>query len=117
MQLTDTEKFHLSGEAGQGIQKYMQVIVNRAKAFGALNEILNIVELAKRADYGIVISRRSGEREDTSIADLAVALNSPKVKFGSFARTESMAKYNWLLRLKHALAKSNEPPYEISKVV
>ncbi|MFA0628315.1 phosphopyruvate hydratase [Vibrio sp. 10N.222.49.A3] len=92
-------------------------ILVKPNQIGTLSEILNIVESAKKADYGIVISRRSGETEDTSISDLAVALNCPKVKFGSFARTESMAKYNQLLRLKHAIAKSNELPYEISKVV
>ncbi|MCG9552915.1 phosphopyruvate hydratase [Vibrio sp. Isolate31] len=79
-------------------------ILVKPNQIGTLSETIQIVDSANQAGYGIVISRRSGETEDTSIADLAVALGCPKVKFGSLARTESMAKYNQLLRLKDAIA-------------
>ncbi|HGZ7372209.1 TPA: phosphopyruvate hydratase [Vibrio parahaemolyticus] len=79
-------------------------ILVKPNQIGTLSETIQIVDSANQAGYGIVISRRSGETEDSSIADLAVALGCPKVKFGSLARTESMAKYNQLLRLKDAIA-------------
>lgn len=91
-------------------------ILIKPNQIGTLSETLNIIESAKKAGYGIIISRRSGETEDTSIADLAVAVNCSKVKFGSFARTESMAKYNQLLRLKEAITISNGLTYGSPKV-
>ncbi|MCP1107165.1 hypothetical protein M6G53_17470 [Serratia nevei] len=89
----------------QGVAMRMaNSILVKPNQVGTLSETMNLVASAKAAGYGIVFSRRSGETEDTSIADLAVALNGTKVKFGSLARTEAMAKYNQLLRLQDAIA-------------
>ncbi|ECG6808056.1 TPA: phosphopyruvate hydratase [Salmonella enterica subsp. enterica serovar Muenchen] len=89
----------------QGIDmKMANSILVKPNQIGTLSETISLVASAKEAGYGIVFSRRSGETEDTSIADLAVALNGTKVKFGSLARTEAMAKYNQLLRLQDAIA-------------
>lgn len=89
----------------QGIaMKMANSILVKPNQVGTLSETVRLVALAKEAGYGIVFSRRSGETEDTSIADLAVALNGTKVKFGSLSRTEAMAKYNQLLRLQDAIA-------------
>lgn len=88
----------------QGIaMKMANSILVKPNQIGTLSETVSLVASAKAAGYGIVFSRRSGETEDTSIADLAVALNGTKVKFGSLARTEAMAKYNQLLRLQDAI--------------
>ncbi|WP_395488840.1 phosphopyruvate hydratase (plasmid) [Cedecea davisae] len=89
----------------QGIaMKMANSILVKPNQVGTLSETVSLVASARAAGYGIVFSRRSGETEDTSIADLAIALNGTKVKFGSLARTEAMAKYNQLLRLQDALA-------------
>ncbi|TBM25861.1 phosphopyruvate hydratase [Hafnia paralvei] len=88
----------------QGIaMKMANSILVKPNQVGTLSETVRLVTSAKEAGYGIVFSRRSGETEDTSIADLAVALNATKVKFGSMARTEAMAKYNQLLRLQDVI--------------
>jgi enolase len=68
------------------------------------------VELAKRAGYGTVISHRSGETEDTFIADLAVAVNAGQIKTGSLARGERTAKYNQLLRIEEELGQLGSWP-------
>src|SRR5207245_10250379 len=68
-----------------------------------LTETLEAIELAKRAGWGTVISHRSGETEDTLIADLAVAVNAGQIKTGSLARGERTAKYNQLLRVEEEL--------------
>ncbi len=70
---------------------------------GTLTETMQAVELAKRAGYGTVISHRSGETEDTFVADLAVAMNAGQIKTGSLSRSERMAKYNQLLRIEEEL--------------
>src|SRR5439155_877541 len=70
---------------------------------GTLTETLDAIELAKRAGYGTVISHRSGETEDTFVADLAVAVNAGQIKTGSVARSERTAKYNQLLRIEEEL--------------
>jgi len=64
---------------------------------------LDVVRLAKEASYGVVISHRSGETEDTTIADLAVAVNCGQIKSGAPARTDRTAKYNQLLRIEEEL--------------
>jgi enolase len=73
---------------------------------GTLTETLQAVELAKRAGYGTVISHRSGETEDTFVADLAVAVNAGQIKTGSLSRGERMAKYNQLLRIEEELGQA-----------
>ena len=84
----------------QGLANAILVKVNQ---IGTLTETLEAVELAKRAGYGTVISHRSGETEDTFIADLAVAVNAGQIKTGSLARGERTAKYNQLLRIEEEL--------------
>ena len=83
-----------------GIGNAVLVKVNQV---GTLTEAMQAVELAKRAGYGTVISHRSGETEDTFIADLAVAVNAGQIKTGSVARSERTAKYNQLLRIEEEL--------------
>ncbi|MBW8381293.1 MAG: phosphopyruvate hydratase, partial [Youngiibacter sp.] len=68
-----------------------------------LTETLDAIEMANRAGYTAVISHRSGETEDSTIADLAVALNAGQIKTGAPARTERVAKYNQLLRIEEEL--------------
>jgi len=70
---------------------------------GTLTETMQAIELSKRAGYGTIISHRSGETEDTFIADLAVATAAGQIKTGSASRTDRIAKYNQLLRIEEEL--------------
>ncbi len=70
---------------------------------GTLSETLEAIEMAHKAGYTAVISHRSGETEDTTIADLAVAANTGQIKTGSACRSERIAKYNRLLRIEEEL--------------
>ncbi len=79
-------------------------ILIKVNQIGTLTETLNAIEMAKRAGYTSVISHRSGETEDTTIADLAVATNCGQIKTGSASRTDRIAKYNQLLRIEEELA-------------
>ncbi len=89
---------------GEGIKKGIaNAILIKVNQIGTLTETLETVELAKRAGYGTVISHRSGETEDTFVADLAVAVNAGQIKTGSLARGERTAKYNQLLRIEEEL--------------
>jgi len=90
-----------------GIANAVLVKVNQV---GTLTETLEAVELAKRAGYGTVISHRSGETEDSFIADLAVAVNAGQIKTGSLARGERTAKYNQLLRIEEELGQAASWP-------
>ncbi len=78
-------------------------ILVKLNQIGTLTETLETVETAKRAGYTAIISHRSGESEDTTIADLAVALNAGQIKTGSLSRTDRIAKYNQLLRIEDDL--------------
>ena len=78
-------------------------VLIKMNQIGTLTETLEAIELARRAGYGTVISHRSGETEDTFIADLAVAVNAGQIKTGSLARGERTAKYNQLLRIEEEL--------------
>ena len=73
---------------------------------GTLTETLDTVALANGASYGTVISHRSGETEDTTIADLVVAVNAGQLKAGAPARSDRVAKYNQLLRIEEDLGES-----------
>ena len=84
----------------QGVANAILIKVNQ---IGTLTETLETIELAKRAGYGTMISHRSGETEDTFVADLAVAMNAAQIKTGSLARGERTAKYNQLLRIEEEL--------------
>ena len=73
---------------------------------GSLTETLAAVDMAHRAGYTAVMSHRSGETEDTTIADLAVATNCGQIKTGSLSRSDRLAKYNQLIRIEEALGTS-----------
>lgn len=89
----------------EGIQKGIaNAILIKVNQIGTLTETLDAMEMAERAGYTCVVSHRSGESEDTTIADLAVALNAGQIKTGSMSRTDRIAKYNQLLRIEDALA-------------
>ena len=78
-------------------------ILIKVNQIGSLTETLDAIEMAKRAGYTAVVSHRSGETEDTTIADLAVATNAGQIKTGAPARTDRVAKYNQLLRIEDGL--------------
>jgi len=78
-------------------------ILIKLNQIGTLTETLDAIEMAKRAGYTAVVSHRSGETEDTTIADLAVAMNTGQIKTGSISRTDRIAKYNRLLRIEEEL--------------
>jgi enolase len=78
-------------------------ILVKVNQIGTLTESLDVIELARRAGYATVISHRSGETEDTTIADLAVAVNAGQIKTGAPSRTDRVAKYNQLLRIEEEL--------------
>ncbi len=84
----------------QGIANSILIKLNQ---IGTLTETLDAIEMAKRAGYTCVISHRSGETEDTTLADLAVAVNAGQIKTGSLCRTDRVAKYNQLLRIEDEL--------------
>ena len=85
----------------EGVGNSILIKVNQ---IGTLTETLNAVEMAKRAGYTAVISHRSGETEDVTIADIAVAVNAGQIKTGSMCRTDRTAKYNQLIRIEEELA-------------
>ena len=85
---------------GEGVANAILVKVNQ---IGTLTESLDVIELARSAGYATVISHRSGETEDTTIADLAVAVNAGQIKTGAPSRTDRVAKYNQLLRIEEEL--------------
>ena len=79
-------------------------ILIKVNQIGTLSETLEAIEMAKKAGYGIVMSHRSGETEDSTIADLAVATNCGQIKTGSLSRSDRIAKYNQLLRIEENLS-------------
>ncbi len=81
-------------------------ILIKLNQIGSLTETMDVIEIAKRAKYTNVISHRSGETEDSTIADLAVATNAGQIKTGSLCRTDRMVKYNQLLRIEEELGNS-----------
>ena len=88
----------------KGIEnKAGNAILIKINQIGTLTETFEAVEMAKRAGFAVVISHRSGETEDTTIADIAVALNAGQIKTGSMSRTDRIAKYNQLLRIEDEL--------------
>jgi enolase len=84
-------------------KKVANAILVKVNQIGSLTETFNAIELAKRNGYTSVISHRSGETEDTTIADIAVAVNAGQIKTGSLSRTDRIAKYNQLLRIEDIL--------------
>jgi enolase len=96
--VTNTDILRKGIESGVG-----NAILIKVNQIGTLTETLNAVEMAKRAGYNVIISHRSGETEDTMIADIAVAVNARQIKAGSLCRTDRVAKYNQLLRIEEML--------------
>jgi enolase len=89
---------------GRGIDEGVaNAILVKVNQIGTLTETLDVIELARSAGYAVVISHRSGETEDTTIADLAVAVNAGQIKTGAPSRTDRVAKYNQLLRIEEEL--------------
>ena len=91
----------------QGIANSILIKLNQ---IGTLTEALSAIENAKRAGYTAVVSHRSGETEDTTIADIAVATNALQIKTGSLSRSDRLAKYNQLLRIEEDLGDSASYP-------
>ena len=81
-------------------------ILIKVNQIGTLTETLDAIEMAKEAGYTAVVSHRSGETEDTTIADIAVATNAGQIKTGAPSRTDRVAKYNQLLRIEESLDES-----------
>jgi enolase 1/2/3 len=81
-------------------------ILVKVNQIGTLTETMDVIRMAKEAGYGVVVSHRSGETEDTTIADLAVATNAGQIKSGAPSRSERTAKYNQLLRIEEELAET-----------
>lgn len=96
--VTNTDR--LAKGIQQGVANSILIKVNQ---IGTLTETLDAIEMAHKNDYTAVISHRSGETEDTTIADLAVATNAGQIKTGSMSRTDRIAKYNQLLRIEEQL--------------
>ena len=96
--VTNTERLERGIEAG--VANSILIKVNQ---IGTITETLDAIEMAKRAGYTAVISHRSGETEDTTIADLAVAVNAGQIKTGAPSRTDRVAKYNQLLRIEETV--------------
>jgi enolase len=96
--VTNTKK--LSQGIEQGVGNSILIKVNQ---IGTLTETFEAIEMAKRAGYTAVVSHRSGETEDATIADIAVATNAGQIKTGSMSRTDRIAKYNQLLRIEDEL--------------
>ncbi|NQT83961.1 phosphopyruvate hydratase [bacterium] len=99
--VTNTERLKKGIE--MGVANSVLIKLNQ---IGTLTETLNTIDMAKKAGYTYVISHRSGETEDTTIADIAVATNSGQIKTGSICRTDRVAKYNQLLRIEEMLGDS-----------
>lgn len=98
-----TNKKILAKGIEEGIGNAILIKVNQ---IGTLTETLEAIEMAKKAGYTAIISHRSGETEDTTIADIAVAANAGQIKTGSASRTDRIAKYNQLLRIEEELGKA-----------
>ena len=103
--VTNVER--LSRGISQSIANSILIKVNQ---IGTITETINAVTLAQHNGYNTIMSHRSGETEDTTIADLAVALNCGQIKTGSASRTDRMAKYNQLIRIEEMLGETGIYP-------
>ena len=99
--VTNPDRLAQGLDAGAG-----NAILIKVNQIGTVSETLDTIELAQKSGYGVVISHRSGETEDTTIADLAVAVNAGQIKTGSMSRSDRIAKYNQLLRIEEELGPS-----------
>lgn len=96
--VTNTERLKKGIELGCG-----NSILIKLNQIGSVSETMNAIKMAHKAGYTAIVSHRSGETEDTTIADLAVALNSCQIKTGAPSRSERVAKYNQLLRIEEQI--------------
>lgn len=101
-------------------EKIANSILIKVNQIGSITETLDAIEMAKKAGYTAVVSHRSGESEDVTIADLVVAVNAGQIKTGSLSRTDRIAKYNQLMRIEELLGDTakyagNEAFYNLSK--
>ena len=96
--VTNTERLKKGIELGSA-----NSILIKVNQIGTLTETIDAIEMANRANYTAVVSHRSGETEDTTIADLVVAMNAGQIKTGAPSRTDRVAKYNQLLRIEEEL--------------
>jgi enolase len=103
--VTNVERFERGIE-----EKVANAILVKVNQIGTLTETLDAIALARSSGYGVVISHRSGETEDTTIADLAVATNAGQIKTGAPSRTDRVAKYNQLLRIEEELGSEASYP-------
>ena len=112
MQLVGDDIFVTNTERlARGIREDVgNAILIKLNQIGTVTETLEAIELAKASGYQAVISHRSGETEDTFIADLAVGVGAGQIKTGSASRTDRVAKYNQLLRIEEILGDSAEFP-------
>ena len=102
-----TNRERLAKGIQEGVANSILIKLNQ---IGTLTETLAAIEMAKKAGYTAVISHRSGETEDTTIADVAVATNVGQIKTGSASRTDRVAKYNQLLRIEEELGEEGSFP-------
>lgn len=103
--VTNTERLQ------RGISsKVGNAILIKVNQIGTLTETLNAIQMANRAGYAAIISHRSGETEDTTIADIAVALNAGQIKTGAPSRSDRVAKYNQLIRIEEELGSQGSFP-------
>jgi enolase len=98
--VTNTQRLKQGIEMGIG-----NSILIKVNQIGTLTETFEAIDMAKKAGYTAVISHRSGETEDSTIADIAVGLNAGQIKTGSMSRSDRMAKYNQLLRIEEHLGR------------
>jgi enolase len=96
--VTNTERLAMGIE-----QKVGNAILIKVNQIGTLTETLDAIQMANRAGYAAIVSHRSGETEDTTIADIAVAVNAGQIKTGAPSRSDRVAKYNQLLRIEEHL--------------
>ena len=99
--VTNTARLKEGIAAGAG-----NSILIKPNQIGTLTETLEVIRVAREAGYSFILSHRSGETEDTTIADIAVATGAPLIKSGAPCRTERVAKYNRLLRIEASMGKS-----------
>ena len=98
---TNPERLQIANDKKSG-----NAILIKLNQIGTVTETMDTIQLAKQSHYNTIVSHRSGETEDTFIADLAVATNAEQIKTGSLSRTDRTAKYNQLLRIEEALGGS-----------
>ena len=110
MQLVGDDVFVTNPEIlKRGIeQKVGNSILVKLNQIGTVSETLDAIDMARRANYATVISHRSGETEDSTIADLAVGTSAGQIKTGSASRSDRIAKYNQLLRIEEALGSKGQ---------